>query len=162
MASITDMQLAPQAPQSEQADGWRTALHQFDATAEILHLEPQSRSILREVKREFTCNFPVQMDDGSTPVFTGYRVQHNIVRGPAKGGIRAHRAQDRHREDQDGYDGRPAGGARGLLWLAFGLGGRVPGHIRRSDDRATHLPLLQRQCAARPPPAQSSATLREC
>ncbi|MBO0743632.1 MAG: Glu/Leu/Phe/Val dehydrogenase, partial [Candidatus Dormibacteraeota bacterium] len=83
------MQLAPQV---EEADEWRTAQRQFDTAAEILHLEPQIRRILREVKREFTCHFPVEMDDGSTRIFTGYRVQHNITRGPAKGGIRYHPA----------------------------------------------------------------------
>jgi glutamate dehydrogenase (NAD(P)+) len=83
------MQLAPQV---EEADEWRTAQRQFDTAAEILHLEPQIRPVLREVQREFTCHFPVEMDDGSTRVFTGYRVQHNIVRGPAKGGIRYHPA----------------------------------------------------------------------
>ncbi len=86
---MTHMQLAPQV---EEADEWRTAQRQFDTAAEILHLEPQIRPILREVQREFTCHFPVEMDDGSTRVFTGYRVQHNIVRGPAKGGIRYHPA----------------------------------------------------------------------
>jgi glutamate dehydrogenase (NAD(P)+) len=86
---MTHMQLAPQV---EEADEWRTAQRQFDIAAEILHLEPQIRPVLREVQREFTCHFPVEMDDGSTRVFTGYRVQHNIVRGPAKGGIRYHPA----------------------------------------------------------------------
>ena len=42
------------------------------------------------MQREFTCNFPVKMDDGHLRMFTGYRVQHNINRGPAKGGIRYH------------------------------------------------------------------------
>jgi glutamate dehydrogenase (NAD(P)+) len=37
-----------------------------------------------------TVNFPVRLDDGSYRVFTGYRVQHNLARGPAKGGIRYH------------------------------------------------------------------------
>ena len=74
----------------EEADEWRTAQRQFDAAAEICGLEPQLREILREVQREFTCHFPVEMDDGRIEVFTGYRVQHNITRGPAKGGIRFH------------------------------------------------------------------------
>jgi len=69
---------------------WRTAQRQFDQAAEIIGLEPEMREILREVQREFTCNFPVQMEDGRVEVFTGYRVQHNINRGPAKGGIRYH------------------------------------------------------------------------
>src|SRR5207245_852583 len=42
------------------------------------------------VQREFTCHFPVKLDNGHTRIFTGYRVQHNINRGPAKGGIRYH------------------------------------------------------------------------
>jgi glutamate dehydrogenase (NAD(P)+) len=74
----------------EEADEWRTAQRQFDAAAEICGLEPQLREVLREVQREFTCHFPVEMDDGRIEVFTGYRVQHNITRGPAKGGIRFH------------------------------------------------------------------------
>ncbi len=48
------------------------------------------RAILREPKRELTVHFPVKMDDGSVRMFTGYRVQHNLGRGPAKGGIRYH------------------------------------------------------------------------
>jgi glutamate dehydrogenase (NAD(P)+) len=74
----------------EEADEWRTARRQFDAAAEIIDLDPRLRAGLREVQRELTCNFPVQMDDGRVQVFTGYRVQHNINRGPAKGGIRYH------------------------------------------------------------------------
>src|SRR5712664_2619718 len=75
-----------------EADEWRTAQSQFDRAAEIIKLEPWLREVLREVQREFTCNFPVQMDDHHLRVFTGYRVQHNINRGPAKGGIRYHPA----------------------------------------------------------------------
>src|SRR5215813_13744097 len=74
----------------EEANEWRTAQRQFDAAAEICGLEPELREILREVQREFTCHFPVEMEDGRVEVFTGYRVQHNINRGPAKGGIRYH------------------------------------------------------------------------
>ena len=73
-----------------EADEWRTAQSQFDTAAEIIKLEPWLREVLREVQREFTCHFPVQMDDHHLRVFTGYRVQHNINRGPAKGGIRYH------------------------------------------------------------------------
>jgi glutamate dehydrogenase (NAD(P)+) len=77
---------------NEEADEWRTAQRQFDQAAELIGLEPQLRDVLREVQREFTCHFPVEMDDGRIEVFTGYRVQHNINRGPAKGGIRYHPA----------------------------------------------------------------------
>jgi glutamate dehydrogenase (NAD(P)+) len=69
---------------------WDVAQRQFDLAAERLDLAPGLRKILREPKREFTVHFPVKMDDGSVQVFTGYRVQHNLGRGPAKGGIRYH------------------------------------------------------------------------
>jgi glutamate dehydrogenase (NAD(P)+) len=64
------------------------AVAQFDLAAERLDLDPGLRKILREPKREITVHFPVRMDDGTVEVYTGYRVQHNVNRGPAKGGIR--------------------------------------------------------------------------
>ena len=69
---------------------YRTAQRQFDQAADLLQLDPGLRAILREVRREFTVNFPVRMDDHRIRMFTGYRVQHNLTRGPAKGGIRFH------------------------------------------------------------------------
>ncbi|HEX6127603.1 MAG TPA: Glu/Leu/Phe/Val dehydrogenase [Candidatus Limnocylindria bacterium] len=69
---------------------WAVAQSQFDAAAEQLDLDPGLRRVLRVPKRELTVNFPVTMDDGHVEVFTGYRVQHNLSRGPAKGGIRYH------------------------------------------------------------------------
>jgi glutamate dehydrogenase (NAD(P)+) len=69
---------------------WEVAQRQFDLAAERLNLDPGMRLVLREPRREFTVHFPVHMDDGSVQVFTGYRVQHNLGRGPAKGGIRYH------------------------------------------------------------------------
>ncbi len=69
---------------------WHNAQAQFDAAAELLGLEPRLRAVLREVRREFTVRFPVQMDGGGVRMFEGYRVQHNTTRGPAKGGIRFH------------------------------------------------------------------------
>jgi glutamate dehydrogenase (NAD(P)+) len=71
-------------------NAWDVAQRQFDLAAERLDLDPGLRRILREPKRELTVHFPVKMDDGSVRVFTGYRVQHNLGRGPAKGGIRYH------------------------------------------------------------------------
>ncbi len=67
-----------------------TAIAQFEAAAQRLNLDPGIRQVLATCKRELATNFPVQMDDGSIKVFTGYRVQHNLARGPAKGGIRYH------------------------------------------------------------------------
>ena len=66
------------------------ALAQFDAAADHLQLDPGVRAVLRSPQREVTVRFPVKRDDGRTDVLTGYRVQHNVARGPAKGGIRFH------------------------------------------------------------------------
>jgi glutamate dehydrogenase (NAD(P)+) len=68
------------------------AQHQFDATAEALGLDESLRGVLRAVKRELVVHFPVELDDGSFRVFTGFRVQHSVARGPAKGGLRYHPA----------------------------------------------------------------------
>jgi len=69
---------------------FQTAQQRFDAAAEVIGLSDDARRGLRVVKRELTVHFPVRMDDGGVHVFTGWRVQHNISRGPAKGGIRYH------------------------------------------------------------------------
>ncbi len=70
------------------------AQRQFDIAADLLDLDIGLRRILRVPQRELSVSFPVKMDDGSIQVFHGYRVQHNIIRGPAKGGIRFHPAVD--------------------------------------------------------------------
>jgi glutamate dehydrogenase (NAD(P)+) len=71
-------------------DPWLNAQRQFDAAADILGLKPGVRAFLREAQRQLIVAFPVKMDDGSIRMFEGYRVQHNLARGPAKGGIRYH------------------------------------------------------------------------
>jgi glutamate dehydrogenase (NAD(P)+) len=71
-------------------NAWEVAQSQFDLAAERLNLDPGLRAVLREPRRALTVHFPVHMDDGSVKVFTGFRVQHNLGRGPAKGGIRYH------------------------------------------------------------------------
>ena len=65
-----------------------TAQRRFDAAADVIGMSEDQRRLLREIKRELVVHFPVRRDDGSVRVFTGYRVQHNISRGPAKGGLR--------------------------------------------------------------------------
>src|SRR2546423_13560216 len=79
------VQVAP-----DQANPWLMAQRQFDIAAEVLGLDPNMQRVLRECKRELTVTFPVLMDDRTVQMFTGYRVHHNIDRGPAKGGIRYH------------------------------------------------------------------------
>ncbi len=66
------------------------AVEQFNRAADILGLDHGLRAILRQPKRQLIVSIPTKMDDGSIRVFEGYRVQHNIARGPAKGGIRYH------------------------------------------------------------------------
>src|SRR6266851_4424151 len=72
------------------ASAFKSAQRRFDAAADVIGLSDDVRAGLREVKRALTVHFPVHMDNGSVHVFTGWRVQHNISRGPAKGGIRYH------------------------------------------------------------------------
>ena len=71
-------------------NAWQVAQRQFDLAAERLGMDHGMRRVLREPRRELTVHFPVTMDDGSVQVFTGYRIQHNLGRGPAKGGLRYH------------------------------------------------------------------------
>ncbi len=63
---------------------------QLDKSAAKLNLDPQVHGLLREPMRTLEVHFPVRMDDGTTRVFTGYRVQYNDARGPTKGGLRFH------------------------------------------------------------------------
>lgn len=69
-------------------------VRQIETVCDMLHLDEAWRSRLRHCQRELIVNFPVKMDDGSVRSFTGYRVQHNTSRGPAKGGIRYHPSVD--------------------------------------------------------------------
>jgi glutamate dehydrogenase (NAD(P)+) len=69
---------------------YATAIEQFTAVAERMQISESMQQVMRHPMRELTVNFPVQMDDGRIQVFTGYRVQHNTARGPAKGGLRYH------------------------------------------------------------------------
>src|SRR5438270_1726913 len=72
----------------QEINPWQSAAHRFDEAAELLKLDDGMRKVLRTPAMELTVNFPVVLDDGRIELFTGYRVQHSIARGPAKGGIR--------------------------------------------------------------------------
>ncbi len=78
------------ANQSPAVNPFETAQRQVDIVADLLHVNGGVREVLKMPKRELTVNFPVRMDDGSFRVYTGYRVQYNMARGPTKGGIRYH------------------------------------------------------------------------
>jgi glutamate dehydrogenase (NAD(P)+) len=69
-------------------DPWEMALRQFHAAADHLSLKRWIREYMAYPHRELIVNFPVEMDNGSVQMFTGYRVHHNTVLGPTKGGIR--------------------------------------------------------------------------
>ena len=69
---------------------WETALAQLDEAAELMGLAPGVHATLRSPKRALIVSVPFRMDDGTTRVYEGYRVHHNVTRGPAKGGIRYH------------------------------------------------------------------------
>jgi len=74
----------------ETLNPFEIAQAQFDTAADYLMLDEGLRTILKTPKRQLIVSIPVRMDDGHIKVFEGYRVQHNLSRGPAKGGIRYH------------------------------------------------------------------------
>jgi glutamate dehydrogenase (NAD(P)+) len=80
----------PRIAPREDLNPYRIAQIQFDLAAEYLKLDQGVRQILRTPKRMLEVSIPTKMDNGQIKVFTGYRVQHNVARGPAKGGIRYH------------------------------------------------------------------------
>jgi glutamate dehydrogenase (NAD(P)+) len=83
-------QAIPRIAPREDLNPYRIAQIQFDIAAEHLKLDQGLRQILRASKRVMEVSIPTKMDNGQVKVFTGYRVQHNIARGPAKGGLRYH------------------------------------------------------------------------
>jgi glutamate dehydrogenase (NAD(P)+) len=80
----------PRIAPREDLNPFRIAQIQFDLAAEYLKLDPGVRQILRVPKRVLEVSVPTKMDNGQVKVFSGYRVQHNVARGPAKGGLRYH------------------------------------------------------------------------
>jgi glutamate dehydrogenase (NAD(P)+) len=74
----------------EELNPFAIAQQQLDAAADIIQLDPATHQLLRWPLRELHVTLPVRMDDGSTQVFHGFRVQYNDARGPTKGGIRFH------------------------------------------------------------------------
>ena len=82
--------VAPRIAPREELNAFRIAQIQFDMAAEFLKLDPSLRQILRTPKRVLEVSIPTKMDNGQVKVLTGYRVQHNVARGPGKGGIRYH------------------------------------------------------------------------
>ena len=82
--------MATQKAFKEELNPFEIAKQQFNRAADYLELAPSMRRVLEHAKRQLIVSIPVKMDGGDVQVFEGYRVQHNIARGPAKGGIRYH------------------------------------------------------------------------
>jgi len=82
--------IVPRMAPREDLNPYRIAQLQFDMAAEFLKLDAGLRQILRTPRRVMEVSIPVKLDNGQLKVFTGYRVQHNVARGPAKGGVRFH------------------------------------------------------------------------
>ena len=80
----------PDDPPVQRASAYRVAQSQLDAVADFMELNDDMRRYLRSPQRELIVHFPVKMDDGSMRMFTGFRVHHNSIKGPTKGGIRYH------------------------------------------------------------------------
>lgn len=76
--------------ENKKVNSYESSKKQVDIAAEYLNMDPGLLDKMKYTKRELIVHFPVKMDDGTLRVFTGYRVQHNVARGPAKGGMRYH------------------------------------------------------------------------
>jgi glutamate dehydrogenase (NAD(P)+) len=79
-----------QPMKEEKINPFEMAKQQVDIAAQYLDVESGLIDKLKNMKRELTVHFPIKMDSGAMKIFTGYRVQHDVARGPAKGGIRYH------------------------------------------------------------------------
>ena len=84
MATLT----SPVISHENEKNPWLAAAARFDEAAARLKLDDGMRKVLGSPAKEIIVHIPVQLDDGRLEVFTGYRVQHSVARGPAKGGIR--------------------------------------------------------------------------
>ncbi len=82
--------MATQKAFQEELNPFEISKQQFTRAADYLDLDASMRHVLQHAKRQLIVSIPVKMDGGDVQVFEGYRVQHNIARGPAKGGIRYH------------------------------------------------------------------------
>ncbi|HQY31768.1 MAG TPA: Glu/Leu/Phe/Val dehydrogenase, partial [Thermomicrobiales bacterium] len=90
VAALDRTQVQSTPPTAAHRDLFDVAVEQFNRSADVVGLDDSMRAILSTCQREVTVAFPVEMDDGSVRVLTGYRVQHNTGPGPTKGGIRYH------------------------------------------------------------------------
>jgi glutamate dehydrogenase (NAD(P)+) len=122
---------------------YESAVAQFEKAADAVKLKPYVREILRHPKNEVVVNFPVLMDNGDYKVFSGFRIQHNNVLGPYKGGIRYHpsvnldevKALSAWMTFKCALSGLPFGGAKG--GVAVDSRAQSPGELMRITRRFT-------------------------
>jgi glutamate dehydrogenase (NAD(P)+) len=122
----------------------QVAVDQFNRAADMLDIRDAYRAILAEPKNEIIVNFPVKLDNGSTNVFTGYRIQHNNILGPYKGGLRFHPDVDLDEVKalaawmtfKTALVGIPFGGAKG--GVTIDPAGYSDGEMQRIVRRFTH------------------------
>ena len=90
LPSMTTLSAAPSshAQHDDEFNPFLSMAQAFEEAADHLGLEEGLREVLRQPDRELSVALPIRLDDGTIKVFTGYRVQHNFMRGPCKGGIR--------------------------------------------------------------------------
>ena len=81
-------QVESQQNERDESNPWSNFLFSLNQTASKISLEKKYLKILSQPTNTVISHFPVRMDDGSTEVYEGYRVQHSMARGPCKGGIR--------------------------------------------------------------------------
>ena len=137
MATVAKPAVPPMIPRiapREDLNPFRIAQIQFDMAAEFLKLDPGLRQILRTPKRIMEVSIPTKMDNGQVKVLTGFRVQHNVARGPGKGGLRFHpnvtldeiKALATWMTWKTAIVSLPLGGAMGGM-TGGGMGGMTPG-----------------------------------
>ncbi|MHB2015492.1 MAG: Glu/Leu/Phe/Val family dehydrogenase [Candidatus Xenobia bacterium] len=113
------------ATPTKHASLYENVKSQFNHASDLMGLDENIRRILSRTTNEVVVNFPVKMDDGRVEMFTGYRVQHNNVQGPFKGGLRYHpsvnidevRALATWMTWKSAIVGIPLGGAKGGIQL---------------------------------------------
>jgi len=119
------LQPQPRPAERRKSSLYSNVLTQFDKAAELMSLDRSIRKILKTTKNEIVVNFPVKLDNSEVEIFTGYRVQHNDVLGPFKGGLRFHpdvaldevRALAAWMTWKCALSGIPFGGAKGGLQI---------------------------------------------
>jgi glutamate dehydrogenase/leucine dehydrogenase len=124
---------------------WETAVEQLERAAGMAGLDPAVRELLKEPQRVFIVNFPVRLDDGSTKIFTGFRVHHCHALGPVRGGTRFHpeetlddvKALALWMTVKNSLNGIPAGGGKGgVVCDPAGLSGAELERLCRAYIRA--------------------------